>query len=98
MSSRAGSFVASDPRLGALYVEKEELVGMETLTARKLVESLVGGPSVLPIVLLVGEGGIGKTNLAKNVCEVSQCYSQMSLLRSMIHKICVIPTQLITAK
>ena len=93
------------PRLGSFFMEEAELVGMDS-TLEELVKCLVEGESLRTMISLVGEGGIGKTTLAKRVYDdaavkehfdchawitVSQSHSIGKLVRSMIRQIC--PTE-----
>ncbi|EXB54751.1 Late blight resistance protein [Morus notabilis] len=88
-------------RLGSLFIPNDELVGIDS-TTKELVSKLVEGPHTRLVISLVGEGGIGKTTLAKNVynnevvighfdCRawigVSQTYNTKKLLREMIRQI-----------
>ena len=57
---------AVDPQLGSLFVEEDELVGIDA-TSTKLIRNLVEGSSTRSVISLVGEGGIGKTTQAKKV-------------------------------
>lgn len=87
-------------RLGSLFIPKDELVGIDS-TTKELVSKLVEGHTRL-VISLVGEGGIGKTTLAKNVynnevvighfdcrawISVSQTYDTKKLLTEMIRQI-----------
>ncbi|GMN27812.1 hypothetical protein TIFTF001_041082 [Ficus carica] len=102
-SSRTTDVQTIDPRLQSLFVEKDELVGIKSVST-DLVAKLVEGASTRLIISLVGEGGIGKTTLAKNVYEnevvkrhfesarawitVSRPYNPTKVLKQMKEEFC----------
>ncbi|XP_059436414.1 disease resistance protein RPM1-like [Corylus avellana] len=90
-----------DPRVGSLFIEEDEVVGIEA-TRDELVSWLVGEASKRSVMSVVGMGGIGKTTLAKKVYEnefvkghfnchvwitVSQSYNIQKILMSMIKQV-----------
>ncbi|XP_015866008.2 disease resistance protein RPM1-like [Ziziphus jujuba] len=83
-----------DLRVGSLFLDDSELVGIDS-TRNELVRRLVEGESTRMVFSIVGEGGIGKTTLAKKVYDneqvkerfdchvwvtVSQSYNMVKLL------------------
>jgi len=100
-SSRATNVTWHDPRVGSLFIEEDEVVGIEP-TREELVSWLVGGVSKRSVISVVGMGGIGKTTLTKKVYEnesvkghfecrvwitVSQSYNVSKILMSMTKQI-----------
>ncbi|CAM0885342.1 unnamed protein product [Alopecurus aequalis] len=62
--SRAG--VVVDPRISAIYMDAEGLVGMDG-PREELISLLTGPQQELKVVFIVGSGGLGKTTLAMKV-------------------------------
>ncbi|KAG2602984.1 hypothetical protein PVAP13_5KG737150 [Panicum virgatum] len=66
---------AVDPRLSALFVEEEHLVGIDgprDYLVNWMVEEKDSSTKNLKVLSIVGFGGLGKTTLAKEVCRKIQ--------------------------
>ena len=100
-SSSARNVTWHDPQVGSLFVEEDEVVGIES-TKDKLISWLVGGVSKRSMISVVGMGGVGMTTLAKIVYKnelvkghfdcyvwitVSQSYNIQKLLMSMTKQV-----------
>jgi disease resistance protein RPM1 len=90
-----------DPRVGSLFIEEGEVVGIES-TRDELVSWLLGGATRRSMISVVGMGRIGKTTLAKKVYKndsvkgnfdcrvwitVSQSYNIKKILMAMTKQI-----------
>ncbi|EXB87533.1 Putative disease resistance protein [Morus notabilis] len=65
-SSSTSNVESRDPRLGSLFMEEDEIVGIDG-PLKELIKGLTEGPSMRSVISLVGQGGIGKTTLARKV-------------------------------
>lgn len=101
-SSKTTDVERHDPRLRSLFMEEEEIVGIDG-ASMELKRRLIDGPSLCSVTSLVGQGGIGKTTLARKVyndevvkvhfdCRVwitvSQSYETKKLLRIIARQVC----------
>lgn len=90
-----------DSRLGSLFMEEDEVVCIDAVS-EELIKRLTEGESVRSVVSLVGQGGIGKTTLARKVYKdevvkahfdchawitVSQSYDMKMLLRYIARQV-----------
>ncbi|XP_059436275.1 disease resistance protein RPM1-like [Corylus avellana] len=100
-SSSATNVIGHDPRVGSLFIEEDEVVGIES-TRDELISWLVGGEFKRSVISVVGMGGIGKTILVRKVYEtesvkrhfdchvwitVSQSYNIQKILMSIANQI-----------
>ncbi|XP_065631307.1 disease resistance protein RPM1 [Quercus suber] len=101
-SSGARNVRWQDPRMASFFLEDVDVVGIES-PKDELLGWLIKGDSYRTVVSVVGMGGLGKTTLAKKVCDhhmmrehfdchawisVSQSYNMMDLVRSMVKQFC----------
>ncbi|KAL5549267.1 hypothetical protein UlMin_004498 [Ulmus minor] len=101
-SSTSANVKAPEPQLSSLFVEKDELVGIEK-ESEEIIRKLVEGSPTRSVISFVGEGGIGKTTLAKKLYDdevvkghfdshawitVSWSYNLKELLMNMKKQIC----------
>nr|XP_048325513.1 disease resistance protein RPM1-like [Ziziphus jujuba var. spinosa] len=101
-SNYGKDFTWHNPRAAALFIEEDEVVGIES-ARDELIGWLVEKATKRSVVSVVGMGGLGKTTLAKKVFDsqkvkahfdcyawisVSQSYKIEDLLRMMIKQFC----------
>ncbi|XP_058201495.1 disease resistance protein RPM1-like [Rhododendron vialii] len=101
-TSKTEEKVYDDPRVASLFIEEDEVVGIES-TREELIHRLLIGESNRTVPSLVGMGGCGKTTLAKTVfdnqkvfkhfdCQawvsVSQSYKMEDIFRRMMKMLC----------
>ncbi|XP_031252249.1 putative disease resistance RPP13-like protein 3 [Pistacia vera] len=65
-SSGIGGVIPHDSRVGSFFIEDSEIVGIES-SKHKLIDLLVNGKPNLSVIVMVGEGGLGKTTLARKI-------------------------------
>ncbi|KAI8567008.1 hypothetical protein RHMOL_Rhmol02G0087800 [Rhododendron molle] len=101
-SSKTEEKVYDDLRVASLFIEEDEVVGIES-TREELIHRLILGESNRLVTSLVGMGGCGKTTLAKAIFDnqkvfehfdckawvsVSQSYKMDDIFRRMIMQLC----------
>ncbi|XP_058201498.1 disease resistance protein RPM1-like [Rhododendron vialii] len=94
--------VLDDPRVASLFIEEDEVVGIES-TEEELIHRLLNRESNRTVTSLVGMGGCGKTTLAKKIFDnqkvvelfdckawvsVSQSYKTEDIFRRVMKQIC----------
>ncbi|KAI8567015.1 hypothetical protein RHMOL_Rhmol02G0088500 [Rhododendron molle] len=101
-TSKTEEKVYDDPRVASLFIEEDEVVGIES-TREELIHRLIIGESNRTVTSLVGMGGCGKTTLAKTIfdnqkvikhfdCQawvsVSQSYKVEDIFRRTMKLLC----------
>ncbi|KAK7299894.1 hypothetical protein RJT34_10723 [Clitoria ternatea] len=75
-------------RMGAHFIDDDELVGVDQ-TKEELTYQLLSGGSKRRVIAVVGEGGLGKTTIVKNLYEKQkerksfECYAWVTVSRSL---------------
>ncbi|KAI8567010.1 hypothetical protein RHMOL_Rhmol02G0088000 [Rhododendron molle] len=103
-TSKIEEKVHDDPRVASLFIEEDEVVGIES-TREELIHRLLIRESNRTVTSLVGMGGCGKTTLAKKIfdnqkvvehfdCQawvsVSQSYKTEDIFRRVMKQLCQI--------
>ncbi|KAJ1410843.1 Virus X resistance protein-like, coiled-coil domain [Sesbania bispinosa] len=87
-ASTVGMSARVDLRMGAHYVEDAQLVGVDDIR-ESLTHFLLNGPSQRTIFSVVGEGGLGKTTIVKNIYNKQKekkcfdCHAWITVSRSL---------------
>ncbi|KAK7320309.1 hypothetical protein VNO77_29666 [Canavalia gladiata] len=87
-ASSGGISMRHDLRLGALFIEDDELVGVDD-TKELLTDWILNGETKRTVIAVVGQGGLGKTTIVNNVYNKQkeqrsfQCYAWITVSRSL---------------